>query len=213
MENYDSIIAGENTRKILSAFAQPLTATQLSKKTSIPVGTVQQAILKLSMTGLVLCINPSQRNSRVYRLTKHGIQVRNKVCQNISQTFKEYNQPSIDWNLYGCLCFNHRTAVIKILTEPMQPSEIKRVFRMQRHKIRINSNNIRDIIKFFMARGIVRPVKVNGRAYLRYELTDLGNRFRHLLIQAEIPFVQNSEKLYYFENYEKENETAVWKDS
>jgi len=187
MENYNPILNEENIRKVLIAFAQPLTSKQLSKKTGILVDTVQQAVLKLSMSGLVLCVNPRQRNSRVYRLTNRGIQVRTKVFQGISLPFKEYNQPDIDWDLYGCLCFNHRTAIIKILTEPMQPSEIKRVFRMQRHKIRINANNIRDIIKFFLAHGIVRPVKIRDKAFLRYELTDLGTKFRKLLMQAEIP--------------------------
>ncbi|MHB9068787.1 MAG: hypothetical protein ACYC54_00295 [Sedimentisphaerales bacterium] len=153
----------------------------------MPLDTVRCAVEKFAALGLVLCLNPKARNSRVYRLTSTGIRYRKKICLEMKRPLKDYNQPSIDWDLYGRVCFNHRTAVIKTLTEPMQPSQIKRILRMQRHRIRISANNIRDIIMFFLSHGIVRPVEVKNKAYLRYELTDLGTKFRQMLMQAEIP--------------------------
>ena len=67
----------------------------------------------------------------------------------------------------------------------MQPSEIKRILRIQRAHIRISANNIRDVVRLLLTKGIFRPVKVKKKAHLRYELTELGIKFRQLLIQAE----------------------------
>ncbi len=187
MKNHQSIIQNEIQKKILFAFIQPLTAKQISARTAIPAYTVSAVVVKFNLMGLVLCLNPRQRNSRVYRLTQCGIQLRKKICRDLKVAFTEYDQGGIDWNLYGSVCFNHRAAVIRTLSEPMQPSHIKRVLRMQKHKIRISANNIQNIIKFFLAHGIVRPVKLRGKAFTRYELTDIGTKFRQLLIKADMP--------------------------
>jgi predicted transcriptional regulator len=186
MESYQPIIEGENPRKILSAFTQPLTSRQLSRKTGIPLDTVRFAIEKLTVNGLTICLNPKARNSRVYRLTSTGIQCRKKICLEMKLPFREYEQPSVDWDLYGMICFKHRTMIIKILTEPMQPSQIKRILRIHKHNIRISANNVRDIIMFFLKYGIVRPVKMKKKPRLQYELTDLGIKFRQILMQAEM---------------------------
>jgi hypothetical protein len=50
-----------------------LTSKQLTRKTGIPLDTVRCAIAKFAAMGLVLCLNPKARNSRVYRLTSTGI--------------------------------------------------------------------------------------------------------------------------------------------
>ena len=67
----------------------------------------------------------------------------------------------------------------------MQPSKVKRILRLRKANIRISANNIRDVIRLLLSKGIVRPVKVKKKAHLRYELTELGIKFRQLLIQAE----------------------------
>ena len=67
----------------------------------------------------------------------------------------------------------------------MQPSEVKRVLRVHRPNIRISANNIRDVIKLLLEKGLVQKVFVRKKAHPRYELTDSGNQFRQLLMQAE----------------------------
>ncbi len=176
---------GGDRKKILIAVNQPMTAKQLSKMTGIPVNTCSYLIGKLSLKGTLVCLNPGAIKSRLYWLTKFGIRCRKQLHHDSGLLFKEYTLPDIDWHLYGWVNFNHRATVIKALTAPMQPSEIKRFLRVHRSSVKISANNIRDIIKLFLARNIVRSVKIKKKAHPRYELTDLGIKLRHLLIRGD----------------------------
>ena len=177
----------ENRKTILKSFNQPLISRQISKKTGIPANTCSYVIATFVDKGLLICLNSKSNSSRLFWLTDEGLQLRKKLFQNHNLSYKQPVLSNIDWSLYGWTCFAHRSSVIKILTYPMQPSEIKRLFRLQGTHIRISSNNIRDIVKLFLAKGIVRPVKVRKKAHLRYELTDLGIKLRDLLIKANAP--------------------------
>ncbi len=182
---YQWIIEDENRRKILMAINQPVTATQLSQRTGIPVDTCSYLVAKSTIKGLLICLNPGVRKSRVYWLTEFGIRCRKQLHLDSNLLYKEHNLPDINWHLYGWVNFNHRSAIIKILTTPMQPAEIKKVLRIRRPNIKISANNVRDIIKLFLARNIVSPVKIRKKAHPRYELTDLGTKLRQLLLRAD----------------------------
>ena len=67
----------------------------------------------------------------------------------------------------------------------MQPAEIKKVLRIRRPNVKISANNVRDIIKLFLARNIVSLVKIRKKAHPKYELTDLGTKLRQLLLRAD----------------------------
>ena len=182
---YQWIMENENRKNILIAINQPLTAKQLSKKVGIPVDTCSYLIAKFTFKGLLTCLNPGAIKSRLYGLTEFGIRCRKQLYQILRLPHKEYNKPDINWHLYGWVNFNHRSAIIKILITPMQPAEIKRVLRIRRPNIKISANNVRDIIKLFLARNIVRAVEIRKKAHPRYELTDLGTKLRQLLLQAD----------------------------
>ena len=182
---YQWIIEDENRRKILMAINQPVTATQLSQRTGIPVDTCSYLVAKSTIKGLLICLNPGVRKSRVYWLTEFGIRCRKQLHLDSNLLYKEHNLPDINWHLYGWVNFNHISAIIKILTTPMQPAEIKKVLRIRRPNIKISANNVRDIIKLFLARNIVSPVKIRKKAHPRYELTDLGTKLRQLLLRAD----------------------------
>jgi len=182
---YQWIIEEGNRKKILIAINQPVTAKQLSQRTGIPVDTSSYLFAKFTIKGLLICLNPGARKSRVYWLTEFGIRCRKQLHQDSNLLYKEYNLPDINWHLYGWVNFNHRSAIIKILTTAMQPAEIKKVLRIRRPNIKISANNVRDIIKLFLARNIVRPVKIRKKAHPRYELTDLGTKLRQLLLRAD----------------------------
>ena len=188
MENskvYQWITEEENRKKILLAINQPITAKQLSQRTGIPVDTSSYLLAKLKIKGLLICLNPDAIKSRVYWLTEFGIRCRKQLHQDLDLLYKEYDLPDINWLLYGWLNFNHRSAVIKTLITPMQPAEIKKVLRSRRPNIKISANNVRDIIKLFLARDIVSPVKIRKKAHLRYELTDSGTKLRQLLLRVD----------------------------
>ena len=169
----------------LIAISQPMTAKQISSRTSIPKNTCSHIIVQCSVQGLLTCLNPQQRNSRLYGLTSHGRRIRKRLCKGTNLPFKEYDQPDINWSLFGSVCFNHRSAVIRTMSGPMQPSEIKRVLRMHQSSLRISANNVRDIIKLLLSKDIVRSVKVKKKAHPRYELTELGVQLQRLLKRAQ----------------------------
>lgn len=182
---YPWIMQEDSRRDFLAAFSQPMTARQLAKKTGIPKDTCSHFIRRFRTHGLVTCLNPEQRNSRLYSLTTHGRSTRKHTSSDSKLPFKEYDQPDINWQLYGSVCFNHRSAVIRAMSGPMQPSQIKRVLRIHQSSVKISANNIRDIVKFFVKNNIVRPVVVRRKGHLRYELTEMGLQMRRLFQQAQ----------------------------
>ena len=185
-EIYEWIRKEESRKKILTVLKMPLTAKQLAKKTGIPADTCSYIVAKLTAKGVLACLNLSAKNSRIYWLTDSGISCRKQLYQDLNIPYEEYKDiNSVNWDLFGWVCFSHRSIVIRTLTSPMQPSEIKRQIRVQRPKTKISANNIRDIIRLFKTKGIVRSVKIRKKAHPRYELTESGIKLRQLLIQAE----------------------------
>lgn len=182
---YQWLNARNEFKSVVLSLNQPSVSRQISKKTGIPAHTCSYVITKLENSGVLICLNSGARNSRLYWLTETGHEYIQKLYSNQKRTYTKPILPTIDWQLYGWACFSHRSAIIKALTHPMQPSEIKRLFRLQRTHIRISANNIRDVIRLLLAKGIVRPVKIRKKAHLRYELTDTGIKVRQLLVNAE----------------------------
>jgi DNA-binding MarR family transcriptional regulator len=178
----------ESRRKILMTIKQPLTGKQIGRRTGIPIDTCSYVVAKLVTKGLLTCLNPEARNSRLYWLTDLAIQCRKRLHQDLALAYEEYDLPSIDWSLYGWICFSHRSIVMKTLTAPMQPSEIKRTIRKKKAGTKISANNIRDVVKLLLEKGIVQKVHVRKKAHPRYELTDSGNKLREILMQSEMTF-------------------------
>ena len=52
------------------------------------------------------------------------------------------------------VCFSHRAAVIQALDRAMQPAAIKRKAKSQNPDLKMSANNVRDVIKLFLQRGI-----------------------------------------------------------
>jgi len=69
----------------------------------------------------------------------------------------------------------------------MQPAVVKRKIKQQNPKIKMSANNVRDVMKLFVQKGIVKPVKIGKKAHLRYELSEEGCKLQGLLSQAEMP--------------------------
>ena len=183
---YEWIKKEECRGKALMAMNQPLTAKQIARKTGIPMDTCSYTIAKFTAKGLLTCLNPEATNSRLYWITELGRDCRKQLHQDRNLPYKEYDLPDVDWSLYGWLCYSHRAAVIRFLTEPKQPSAIKRTLRIYKPDVKISANNIRDVVKLLLEKGIVQKVFVRKKAHPRYELTELGHKLRQLLIQSEM---------------------------
>lgn len=195
MENttvYPLEIKSPKHRKILLGFNQPLTTKQIIVKTGIPEDTCENIVAKLAKRDLITCLNSSAGKGRLYWLTELGKKYQMVLCWQSNISYKECILPDIDWQLYGWVCFNHRSAIIKILTAPMQPSKIKQILRIQKPNLKISANNIRDVIRLFLDKKIVRSVKIKNKGHLRYELTDLGQTLRQLLVNSSAQIGQGS---------------------
>ena len=187
-EAYEWAERSEKRKSLLLNLKQPMTALQLSKKTKLDQNQCSIILGKLTLCGLVKCLNPTATRSRLYWLTPVGILCQKKLTKDKTLPDIAKDLPDIDWELYGWVCYNHRAAIIKALTEPMQPTVIKRKIKQQNPKIKMSANNVRDIVKLFLQKGIVKPIKVRRKAHLRYELTGLGRKLQGLLSQTEISF-------------------------
>ncbi|MCK4873261.1 MAG: hypothetical protein KAS72_11090 [Phycisphaerales bacterium] len=176
----------EVRRTILSQLTQPMTARQLCRRTGVLLDRGCRALWELAVYMLVSCLNVSARRGRVYWLTDAGTECQRMLREHGGLRPVEHVFPEVDWHLYGWVCFRHRTTIIRALVSPMYPAEIKRKALSQDPELRISTNNVRDVIRLFLARGIVAPVRIRGRTHPRYELTDLGSKLQILLNQAEV---------------------------
>jgi predicted transcriptional regulator len=172
-------------RETLMGIHQPLTAKQISARTGIDLDRCSYILGKFARRGLVVCLNPAARNSRVYWTTPLGRKVQDGIQPGYTKQCKPLGE--LDWELYGWVCFSHRQAIVKILTSPMQPAEMKRMLRRYGSTVTISSNNIRDVIRLFLKRGLVRKVFCRKKAHPRYELTETGIKLQELLLQAMAP--------------------------
>jgi len=123
-------------------------------------------LARLRQRGLVQCLNPNARRSRVYARTDAHL------------------PEGVDWRLYGWVSYSQRRAVLEALDSPLYPAAIKRRARYLHPGIRLSANNVRDIIRLFHARGLVTPVDA-GRAHPLYALTVQGEALQRLMLEGE----------------------------
>jgi len=167
----------ERSQRILARLSQPLTASQVAAREGVSRSACSRVLRNLMRCGLAQCLNPDARRSRVYGQTQQG------------RTFVGGEEPhrhdQIDWGRYGWICYSHRAAIIRVMDQPLQPATIKRKAKMQDATLRMSANNVRDVIRLFVEKGIAKPVKVKRRAHPRYELTTAGRRLQEQLLAAE----------------------------
>ena len=170
-------------RDVLLSVTQPITATQLSRKLRISLDQCSNALLRLHSQKLVRCLNPRATRNHLFWLTREGKKAQQLMGGSVCSM---HDFPRIDWELYASVCFSQRSEVIKTLTFPMQPSQIKRRATFRIPGLRMSANNVRDVIHYLRKHGIVRSVKFKKKAHPGYELTEIGLHMRRLLLQAEV---------------------------
>ncbi len=169
---------------LINAFHQPLTGGQLCRRTGIPAGRCSRVLRRFASAGLLRCLNAKARQNRLYWLTDFGLRCQRHTWRYQQRAVLIHECPAVDWDLYGWACYRHRSTVIRALCKPMQPSGLKQRARSEYEDVRMSANNVRDVIRLVLRRGIVRRIHVPRRAHPVYELTKQGQVFRRLLIQA-----------------------------
>ena len=162
-----------------------MTAKQLSRRTSLSFDVCRDVVRELTVYGLIRCLNPNARRSRLYWLTEMGAECQKRSCESDGKTVPDHFLPPIDWEMYGRVCYSHRAAIVRTLTEPMQPAAVKRRARQRICTLHMSANNARDVFRLFRSWGIVEPVQIRKKAHLRYRLSDDGLIFQQLLQRAE----------------------------
>ncbi|MCC6227737.1 MAG: hypothetical protein IT432_00745 [Phycisphaerales bacterium] len=170
--------------RALASFHQPQTVLQMARRLHTGVDRVGYVFWELVTGKLIECLNARARQSRVYWLTAVGARCQARVRRALGLRPLSYSLPSLDWSLFGWVLFRHRSAVVSALDHPLRPSDIKRQARRRDERLRMSANNVREIIKLFLERGLVRPVKEPREHHPRYELTDAGRAVRTLLLST-----------------------------
>lgn len=74
------VIASEYKRKIIEYLAKDIaTPKQISNGTNIRIGHISTYLARLADKDLVICINPTVKMGRLYKLTKKGEKVVNII--------------------------------------------------------------------------------------------------------------------------------------
>ncbi|OHB49719.1 MAG: hypothetical protein A2Y10_06055 [Planctomycetes bacterium GWF2_41_51] len=176
----------ENRKSIITHLKQPMTALQLTKYTGLSLDQCSMLLGQLTLCRLVKCLNPTAKRSRLYWLTPIGILCQRKLRNDKNLPSIAKNLPDTDWELYGWLCYSHRAAIIRTLTEPMQPATIKRKAVQQNPQMKMSANNVRDVIKLFLQKGLVRKVIAKRKVHPKYELTQQGIQLKNILTEAGV---------------------------
>lgn len=170
--------------QLITHLKQPITAKQLARASSLPSNSASYLLWELGTHQLLSCLNSTAQRSRIYWLTRLGQLSQRQLRKNQNLQPLIYDFPMVDWSLYGWVCFGHREAVILAMSEPMQPCQIKRKALIMNTTLRMSANNVRDIMRLFLAKGIIQPVRFRKKKHLRYELTPVGQQLRTLLQTA-----------------------------
>lgn len=166
--------------------ALPMTPKQLSVKTGIPLHICSYTLAKFFAKNLAICFNPDARNNRVYMLSELGKEFHFFFGSNSSPSQNSCDIPDVDWELYGWLCYSHRSAIIKVLDRQMRSSEIKRTLRLYRPDVKISANNVRDVMKLLLAKNIVQKILGKNKKHPQYDLTMQGQLLRKVLLAVEL---------------------------
>jgi len=161
-----------------------MTAIQLSRRLELKRYSCMSALRELAQRGLMVCLNPTARQSRLYWLTEAGVRAQNRLRREDAATPLVHDVPDVNWEQYGFVCYSHRAVIVSVLTEPLQAATIKRRARRRWSDLRMSANNVRDAVKLLRAAGIVRVVRVRRRKHPHYELVEACRGFPRLLGQA-----------------------------
>lgn len=177
----------QRRQSVLLRVFQPATPRQLAQWTQMSLSCCMGVLAQLAPRRLVRCLNPHARRSRLYWLTGRGRACQRRLCQRRGlPPVQHHLLAGVDWELYGWVCYSHRAAVIRALNEPLRPATIKRRARQRQPELRMSANNVRDVVRLLLARGVVCRVQERPDDPPRYELSPQGQLLRQLLLRAVV---------------------------
>ena len=182
----DWIHQSKRRRRAIKLLTQPLTVKQLAFRMTTSLGNCSKVLVECSREAVVRCLNARANTSRVYWMTALGRSCRSWMYGREEALPAEEQIAATDWELYGWVNHRHRSAIIETMSRPLRPSELKRKARLEHEALRMSANNVRDVMRLFVKRGVVRKTWPAKSTHPSYELTETGRRFRELLMAARM---------------------------
>ena len=174
---------GEERLRVLMALFQPTTAQQLASRLGKSLRSISEHIRQLRVYRVLTCLNPTAHQSRLYWLTDEGKSCRDLLA-GIYNTDIPSAFPTVDWDVYGDLCFRHRHAVLLALKGRMRPPQVKKSALAHNSRLRMSIDNCREVLYWMRNRGVVKAVRPRAEYFPYYELTGVGRSCQSLLRQA-----------------------------
>lgn len=175
---------GIRRQRLLLSMNQPLTASQLVKKTGIGFWTCRRLIGEMARMGMLMCMTEHRNKNRVFWLTLLGRECfRRLEIKNVGRK-TTFFYPDVDYRKYSMVCFSHRGHLIRGFDGPCQPAHLRRKVVRLNPSLRMSANNARDAVKDMVKIGLVLR-HGQRRGYPRYELTPEGASIQKLLLKAE----------------------------
>lgn len=187
---FDLMTRSKLRRRILCSITQPMTAAQLARFSSTSLDFSAKCLRYLKTSRCFRCLNPESNVSRLYWLTSLGKRVQEILYQEMKLPPPSRFCPTIDWKVYGKVCFSHRSMVVQVLTQPMTAVAIRRKAYRTFGSIRLSTNNARDVLRFLVRLHIAELVEEEHFKKLHYRLTRIGLQFQKLLLRVRRPVVQ-----------------------
>lgn len=178
---------GRRRRENFRSLTQPLTASQLGRRTKLTLKACSSALKELRDRELVICLTPSVPRARLFWLTRQGKTLHMHLARTLGQNPIQLKFPEVDWLAYSKVCHRHRTAVISTLERAMHPAQIARRARFHDRNLCMSANNTRDVLQVLQQLNLVEQVRTRKRHHPLYKLTSRGETFQELLRRANTP--------------------------
>lgn len=141
----------------------------------------KEVVRELRTYGLVYCLTPQARRSRLYWLTPLGIQCCNALRIESGLPAQRMQLPSVSWDAYAFTCFAHRSAILRNLHTPSRVAALREGILFAEPGIKLSDHALRDCLHALEDQGLVTKETL---PHLLYDLTPLGKELQHLHIQA-----------------------------
>lgn len=167
----------DRRHRVLRSFTRPLTAKQLAAQAHLEFDTCRHAIRELARLDLIHCLNPEARRHRIYWLTQRAHKFLPELPRDHAQSWS-----LVDWALHGWASNPHPLAVLRALTRPMKPAELKRAGYLRDRSSRMTASHYRDTLRMLVQHGLVQKTYPGKKKHALYGLTETGRRHRSLLV-------------------------------
>ena len=79
INDYSWVVRGKQRREIIKFIDNILTPTQIAEKSGYSLNHTSRVLSEFRKKGIAKCINPKQKTGRLYKLTKKGKLIKEKV--------------------------------------------------------------------------------------------------------------------------------------